>query len=38
LAEGQLQRHGLVIHVLVKRLEDLSARIRELGPQSRDFR
>jgi len=24
LAEGQLQRHGLVIHVLAKRLEDLS--------------
>jgi error-prone DNA polymerase len=37
LAEGQLQRHGLVIHVLVQRLENLSARIRELGPQSRDF-
>jgi len=38
LAEGQLQRHGLVIHVLVKRLEDLSTRMHELGPQSRDFR
>jgi len=37
LAEGQLQRHGLVIHVLVKRLENLSSRMHELGPQSRDF-
>lgn len=33
----RLQRHGQVIHVLVGRLEDLSGRLAELGPQSRDF-
>ncbi len=37
LARGQLQRQGEIIHVLVERLEDLSARLRALGPQSRDF-
>jgi len=37
LAQGRLQRQGLVIHVLVSRLEDLSDRLAELGPQSRDF-
>jgi len=37
LAEGRLQRHGLVIHVLAKRLENLSDRMHELGPQSRNF-
>ena len=37
LAHGRLQRQGLVIHVLVSRVEDLSGRLAELGPQSRDF-
>ena len=37
LAEGKLQRHGLVIHVLVSRLENLSDHLQELGSQSRDF-
>ena len=37
LAHGRLQREGLVIHVLVTRLEDLSGRMEELASQSRDF-
>jgi len=37
LAHGRLQREGLVIHVLVSRLEDLSARMQDLTSQSRDF-
>ncbi len=37
LAHGRLQREGLVSHVLVTRLEDLSPRLADLGPQSRDF-
>jgi error-prone DNA polymerase len=37
LARGDLQRQGEIIHVLVQRLEDLSPRMRALGPQSRDF-
>jgi error-prone DNA polymerase len=37
LAHGRLQRQGQVIHVLCTKLEDLSQRVRELGPQSRDF-
>jgi len=37
LAHGRLQREGLVIHVLVSSLEDLSARMEELTSQSRDF-
>ncbi len=37
LAHGRLQRQGSVIHVLCTRLEDLSVRLAELGPQSRDF-
>ena len=37
LAGGPLQRQGEIIHVLVERLEDLSARLQALGPQSRDF-
>jgi error-prone DNA polymerase len=37
LAHGRLQREGLVIHVLVSRLENLSARMEELTSQSRDF-
>jgi error-prone DNA polymerase len=38
LAHGRLQRQGQVIHVLVTRLEDLSAWLAQLGSQSRDFR
>ena len=37
LAAGRLQREGLVIHVLVTRLENLSGRMEELASQSRDF-
>ena len=37
LAQGRLQRHGQVIHVLCTKLEDLSERLRKLGSQSRDF-
>ena len=37
LAHGPLQRQGEIIHVLVDALEDLSPRLRALGPQSRDF-
>ena len=37
LAHGRLQRQGNVIHVLVTRLENLSARLQDLGVQSRDF-
>ncbi|MFO0897238.1 MAG: error-prone DNA polymerase [Pirellulales bacterium] len=37
LAEGPLQREGQVIHVLVRRLEDLSDRLRGMRSQSRDF-
>jgi error-prone DNA polymerase len=38
---GRLERKGAVIHVIVERLEDLSARLREFGElntKSRDFR
>jgi error-prone DNA polymerase len=37
LAHGRLQREGQVIHVLATKLENLSDRMEELGPQSRDF-
>jgi error-prone DNA polymerase len=37
LARGTLQRQEGIIHVLVTGLEDLSARLDALGPQSRDF-
>ena len=37
LTRGRLQRQGLVIHVLVTRLENLSSRMEELTSQSRDF-
>ncbi len=37
LASGPLQRQGEIIHILAARLEDLSARMKTLGPQSRDF-
>ncbi|MCI0642273.1 MAG: hypothetical protein L0Y70_24620, partial [Gemmataceae bacterium] len=38
LAHGFLQREAGVIHVLVTKLEDLSARLAELQARSRDFR
>jgi error-prone DNA polymerase len=38
LAHGRLQREGLVIHVLVERLEDLTTRLANLPARSRDFR
>ena len=37
LAWGRLQRQGEVVHVVVTRLEDLSDRLAELPPGSRDF-
>jgi error-prone DNA polymerase len=37
LVQGTLQRQGEIIHVIAQRLEDLSARLRGLEPQSRDF-
>ncbi len=38
LAHGRLQREGQVIHVLVHRLEDLSATLANMPSRSRDFR
>lgn len=38
LAHGRLQKEAGVIHVLVTRLEDLSAKLAELHAKSRDFR
>jgi error-prone DNA polymerase len=38
LAHGHVERKGEIIHVVVQRLEDLSARLAELGVRSRDFR
>jgi len=38
LAQGRLQREGLVIHVVATKLEDLSHLLRDLPSQSRDFR
>jgi error-prone DNA polymerase len=38
LAHGRLQRHDNVIHVLVTRLDDLSAMLADLDQRSRDFR
>jgi error-prone DNA polymerase len=37
IAHGKLQREGIVIHVVVTRLEDLSRRLK-ISSQSRDFR
>ena len=37
LAQGRVERRGQVIHVVVRRLEDLSAGMEDLAPQSRDF-
>jgi error-prone DNA polymerase len=38
LAGGTLQRQQENIHVIVTRIEDLSARLCRMEPQSRDFR
>lgn len=38
IAEGQVERQGAVVHVMVQRLHDASARIGALRTQSRDFR
>ncbi len=38
LAHGRLQKEAGVIHVLVTRLEDLSAKLADLHASSRDFR
>jgi error-prone DNA polymerase len=38
LAHGTLERKDAVIHVLIRRLEDLSAKLGELRMKSRDFR
>ncbi len=38
LAHGRLQREGVVIHVIVSKLEDLSHLLRALPTKSRDFR
>ncbi len=37
IAHGKLQREGIVIHVVVTKLEDLSRRLK-ISSQSRDFR
>ncbi|MGH7194401.1 MAG: OB-fold nucleic acid binding domain-containing protein, partial [Candidatus Saccharimonadales bacterium] len=38
IAHGRLERHGLVIHVLTGKMEDLAPLTQRLGSQSRDFR
>ncbi|RIK76586.1 MAG: error-prone DNA polymerase [Planctomycetota bacterium] len=38
IAEGRLERKDEVIHVLVRRLEDLRSGLQELRHKSRDFR
>ena len=38
IAHGALESHDSVIHLVVNRLEDLSARLGNLKLQSRDFR
>ena len=37
IAEGHVERQGEVIHVMVRRLHDLSARLAKLTHSSRDF-
>jgi error-prone DNA polymerase len=37
IAHGLLQKEGEVIHVLVSRLEDMSAKLADLAVRSRDF-
>jgi error-prone DNA polymerase len=38
LAHGKLESKESVIHIVVRRLEDLSSRLKELKSKSRDFR
>ncbi len=38
IAHGKLEKKSGVIHVVVNRLEDLSAKLLELNARSRDFR
>jgi len=38
IAHGRLERKNSVIHVVVRRLEDLSSRLHRLKTKSRDFR
>jgi error-prone DNA polymerase len=38
IAHGRLEAKDAVIHVIVRRLEDFSARVRGLPARSRDFR
>jgi error-prone DNA polymerase len=38
IAHGQLQREAGVIHIIVKKLQDLSAAFTDLNTKSRDFR
>ena len=37
IAHGRLQKDAKIIHVLVTRIEDLSARLGDLSQESRDF-
>jgi len=38
IAQGRLERKHGVIHVVVRRLEDLAQQLHQLGARSRDFR
>jgi error-prone DNA polymerase len=38
IVTGQLQRQDGVIHVIVRRLKDITAEVAEVGQASRDFR
>jgi error-prone DNA polymerase len=38
IAHGRLERRDAIIHILVSRIEDLSAKIGDLRTKSRDFR
>jgi error-prone DNA polymerase len=38
IAEGRLERKDEVVHILVRRLEDLQSRVKQLHHRSRDFR
>ncbi len=37
-ASGRVERQGAVVHLQVRRLEDLSARLMKINARSRDFR
>jgi error-prone DNA polymerase len=38
IAYGKIESKYSVIHIIVRRLEDLSSRLKQLGLKSRDFR